>query len=193
MVNSANFNSFPIWRFVVPLGLQLGLILLVPAKSAYTYTFGTDVVIQTAPVDPYDLLRGYSQTLNYDISSVNELEKLSGEKNLEPGETFYVILESPKEKNTPPLPWNPIQVMGNLPENLPPNSIAIKGLVKQYRTAVYGLETYYMPEDRRQEINRKINNLANSDRRPFVVEIKVDPWGNSVPVSLWIEEEKYRF
>jgi uncharacterized membrane-anchored protein len=189
-----NANSFPLWRFILPLGLQLGLILLVPAKSAYTYTFGTDVVIQTAPVDPYDLLRGYSQTLSYDISSVDELNKLSGGKNLQPGKKFYVILESPQEKNIPPLPWKPIQVTQDLPDTLPPNCIAIKGLVKQYGIAVYGLETYYMPEDRREKINREIDNLrTNSDNRPFVVEIKVDRFGNSVPVSLWIEEEKYRF
>ena len=193
MVNSS--HSFPVWRFILPLGLQLALILLVPAKSAYTYTFGTDAVIQTAPIDPYDLLRGYSQTLSYDISRVDELEKLSGEKDLQSGAKFYVILESPSIKNTSPLPWNPVQVVMNLPENLPKNRIAIKGLVETYGTAVYGLETYYMPEEQRQKINQEIDSLrGNSETNStFVVEIKVDQWGNSVPVSLWIEKNQYRF
>ena len=73
MTTSRTFNS-SWWRFLVPLGLQLGIILIVPAQSAYTYNFGQSAVLQTLPVDPYDLLRGYSQTLSYDISQINNLK-----------------------------------------------------------------------------------------------------------------------
>ena len=60
---------------------------------------------------------------------------------------------------------------------------------------MYGLETYYMPESQRNKINREIRELQQDSKgkRPFVVAIKVDRWGNSVPYSLWIGDNNYRF
>lgn len=196
MINSRPSINLPWWRFLLPFGLQLAVILFVPAKSAYTYNFGMDAVIQTVPVDPYDLLRGYSQTLRYDISSTSDLQQLPGGNNLSSGDIFYVILavDSDSEKK-PPAPWKAIKVTQELPQDLPNNQIAIKGKVEKYRTVNYGLETYYMPESQRDKINQEIRDLqGDSDgNRAFVVEIKVDRWGNAVPISLWIGENNYRF
>ncbi|HAA32846.1 MAG TPA: membrane-anchored protein, partial [Cyanobacteria bacterium UBA8553] len=66
----------PIWRFWVPLLFQTILILAVPAQALYTQLTGKTVILQTVPVDPYELLRGYSQTLRYDISRQDNLRKL---------------------------------------------------------------------------------------------------------------------
>ncbi len=196
MINSRPSINLPWWRFLLPLGLQLAVILFVPARSAYTYNFGLDAVIQTVPVDPYDLLRGYSQTLRYDISSASDLQQLPGGKNLSPRDIFYVILavDSPSATK-PPAPWKAIRVTQDLPQDLPNNQVAIKGKVEKYRTVSYGLETYYMPESQREKINQEIRNLqGDSDgNRAFVVEIKVDRWGNAVPVSLWVGDNNYRF
>lgn len=188
-------TNLPWWRFLLPFGLQLAVILLVPARSAYTYNFGREVVIQTVPVDPYDLLRGYSQTLRYEISNIRNLKSLPGGDELSKRDLFYVILEADTEENqTPALPWKAIAVARELPPNLPSDRVAVKGKMTQKRTASYGLETYYMPESKRNKINREIRDLQrNSRRRAFVVEIKVDRWGNSVPVSLWIGDRNYRF
>ena len=188
--------SFPWWRFVFPFVLQLAIILIVPAKSAYTYNFGTPAILQTIPVDPYDLLRGYSQTLRYDISDAREIKKLPGGDNLSKGNLFYLTLQAdPQPNQKPPLPWQAISVSQELPQNLSQNQIAIKGTVKNYRTISYGLETYYMPESQRNKINQEIRDLQRNSRkkRPFVVEIKSDRWGNSVPVSLWLENKQYTF
>lgn len=104
-MNTSRRTNFPGWRFVVPFAVQLAIILIVPAQSAYTYNFGKSAVIQTVPVDPYDLLRGYSQTLSYDISRTNDLEKFPGGEDLTKGNVFYVILELDiAEAKLPPHP-----------------------------------------------------------------------------------------
>ncbi|WP_019506411.1 GDYXXLXY domain-containing protein [Pleurocapsa sp. PCC 7319] len=195
MTNSLSSRNFPLWRFLLPFSLQLAVILFIPIRSVYTYNFGTKAVIQTMPVDPYDFLRGYSQTLGYDISQVDALKKLPGGKDLTRGEQFYVILQSAPSSTTPPLPWQAIEITSEIPSNIPENRIAIKGKIDSYRTATYGLETYYMPENQRDKINQEISKLQRQPdgRRAFVVEVKVDRWGNAVPLSLWIGQQNYRF
>ncbi|MEL6929869.1 MAG: GDYXXLXY domain-containing protein [Cyanobacteria bacterium J06600_6] len=188
-------TNFSWWRFVVPFLLQLAIILIVPAKSAYTYNFGTPAVLQTIPVDPYSLLRGYSQTLSYDISSVNSLKKFPGGDSLKKSDIFYVILELNTAKQKPPTPSKIIKVVKEFPQDLTESQVALKGNVARYNRVNYGLETYYMPESQRNKINQEIRDLGrNSEgKRPFVVEIRVDRWGNSVPVSLWLEDKQYTF
>lgn len=194
----------PIWRLWVPLLLQTGLILASPAQPFYTQVTGETVILQTAPVDPYDPIRGYSQTLSYDISRLENLRRLPGWKELSKGSkqntylpsetTFYVILEAPvANESQPPKPWKPVGVKSNRPTSLPANQIALKG--KSTGNSIeYGLETYYMPESRRDEINQDISQTQRG-RQPqsFVVEVKVDTQGRAVPISLWVSKRNYRF
>jgi uncharacterized membrane-anchored protein len=193
MTISRTSNSW--WRFAIPFGLQLAIILIVPAQSAYTYNFGKPAVLQTLPVDPYDLLRGYSQTLSYDISQISNLEQLPGGKNLVEGEIFYVILEpNIVREKLAPTASKVIKVTKKVPQ-LALNQVALKGKFEQDGQVNYGLETYYLPESQRDKINQEINTLQSDPqgKRPFVVEIKVDRWGNSVPISLWVDKHKYTF
>ncbi len=195
-MNKNNKIKIPLWRFIVPFLLQLIVILSIPSQSFYTYAFGETIVIQTRPVDPYDLLRGYSQTLRYDISDLNELKQLPGGKDLKQAKTFYVILKAPESQDQqPPLPWIPSKIRIEKPQNLPDNEIAIAGTVENSRWANYGLETYYMPENIREQINREISQLQQQSNREksFVVEIKVDAQGNAIPNSLWIGDRNYNF
>lgn len=189
-------SNFSWWRFLIPFCIQLSIILIVPARSAYTYNFGKSAVVQTVPVDPYDLLRGYSQTLTYDISRTSDLKKFPGGDDLVKEEIFYVILELDlAEAKLPPSPSKVIKITKKMPQDLTQGQVALKGKVTKYGRVNYGLETYYMPESQRSKINQEIRELRRDSqgRRPFVVEIKVDDTGNSVPVSLWIGNQKYRF
>jgi uncharacterized membrane-anchored protein len=200
-------NCIPKWRFLLPLGVQMLMILALPAQAIYTYYTGKTVILQTMPVDPYDLLRGYSQTLSYDISSLEDLKRLPGgdafdadKSNSPTGIKLYVILEAPQVSlslDKQPQAWKAVAVSRDRPANLPSNRIALKGISK-YGRIEYGLETYYLPEAKIKDINQEINllprNPPNSPAtRQFVVEIKVDERGNSVPVSLWIGDRNYRF
>ncbi|MBE9226814.1 GDYXXLXY domain-containing protein [Phormidium sp. LEGE 05292] len=192
------------WRFWLPLAFQTALIVAIPAQAILVHLTGKTAILQTVPVDPYDLLRGYSQTLTYDISRSQTLEKLPGwnKLNKEKRENLnlYVILEAPPEQTSSgrPQPWKPIAVSASPPTNLPANQVALKGRLR-YGTINYGLENYYFPEDRREQFNKDISQaqtgIERSQRKPlpFVVEVKVDAQGNSVPVSLWVRDRNYRF
>ncbi len=193
---TATAPRLPGWRLWVPLLLQSLFIVAVPAQDAYTVATGKTVILQTAPVDPYDLLRGYYQTLGYDISNHQNLAKLPGGELLKDayvGDVFVILEAPPSANTTPPKPWKPIRVSRDRPTNLPPNQIAINGKSEGWRI-VYGLETYYMPEDQRESLNQAINRVPQAaGQRAFVVEAKVDGSGNSVPVSLWVRDRNYRF
>ncbi|HEY9829692.1 MAG TPA: GDYXXLXY domain-containing protein [Stenomitos sp.] len=208
------------WRFWVPLLFQTALILAVPAQAVYTQFTGKTVILQTIPVDPYELLRGYSQTLRYDISIQDNLRKLPGWQELpknpangkeltfiKPGTYVYVILQEPKSSATSaltqlPKAWAPIAISHVSPSQLPANQVALKGLAK-YGFVEYGLETYYIPEDQREQINADLRATRSDNpnesapilqpvepsqrppKPPVVMEIKVSAQGESVPVSLW--------
>lgn len=202
--NSETFPTVRSWRFWLPLAFQTALIVAIPAQAILVHLTGKTAILQTAPVDPYDLLRGYSQTLSYDISRKQTLEKLPGWKELNNEKrdslNLYVILEAPTEPATSdrPKPWKPVAVSASRPENLPKNQVALKGRLR-YGTITYGLETYYFPEDQREQLNKDINQAQTGVERsqgkplPFVVEVKVDSQGNSVPESLWVRDRNYRF
>ncbi len=197
MDNSQKKNKISWGQFLLPFTVQLLIILAIPSQSLYTYAFGKTVTIQTIPVDPYDLLRGYSQTLRYDIiSNWNQLKELPGGQDLDKTKTFYVTLQAPELLDEqPPIPWTPIAVSNEKPDNLTDNQIAIAGTITSYSRAVYGLETYYMPEDQREKINREIRDLQRqpNGKIPFVVEVRIDSRGKAVPVSLWLGETEYQF
>ncbi|NET58721.1 MAG: GDYXXLXY domain-containing protein [Symploca sp. SIO2E6] len=197
-------NPISLWRFWMPLLFQTALIIAVPARAVYTYLTGKTVILQTVPADPYDPLRGYSQTLRYDISNQDTLRQLPGWKTLpkqppngnellfiKPGSSFYLVLEEPTPNPAIklPQPWQPVAVSVEQPSQLQANQVALKGIA--YGSLNYGLETYYIPEDQRQQINAELNKAqqGNLDNialpSPIVMEIKVNAQGDAVPVSLW--------
>ncbi|MFB2882194.1 GDYXXLXY domain-containing protein [Floridanema aerugineum] len=202
--NSENSPTIRSWRFWLPLAFQTALIVAIPAQAILVHLTGKTAILQTIPVDPYDLLRGYSQTLSYDISRQQSLEKLPGWKELNNQKrdslNLYVILEAPKEQTSSgrPKPWKPIALSTSRPVDLPKNQVALKGRLR-YGTVTYGLESYYFPENQREQFNKDISQAQTGVERsqgkplPFVVEVKIDSQGNSVPVSLWVRDRNYRF
>ena len=177
MARTIPSSKISAWRFWLPLALQILFILIIPTQAAYTLLLGKSVILQTIPVDPYDFLRGYSQTLRYEISRPQELRSLPGWSNLiateESEQTqgsllvkvpFYVILEAPKAKansDQRPTAWQPIAVSQTRPTNLPKNQVAIRGRMSGYRWVDYGLESYYFPETQREDINQSIRQLQH--------------------------------
>lgn len=206
-VNAPQKSRLPLWRLWIPLGLQSLLILSVPAQAIYTHLTGKIVILQTAPVDPYDFLRGYYQTLSYDISRWDTLEKLPGWNELladpaaenssypTPGTRFYVILEQSqpqRRKSQQPQAWKPVKISRDRPENLKPNQVALRGRATHLQVE-YGLENYYMPEDQRTQVNDDISRAQIDLDQPFVVEVKIDSTGRAVPISLWVDGQNYQF
>ena len=184
-------RRLPGWRLWLPLLIQAGLIAFVPAHDAYTYATGRLVTLQTMPVDPYDLLRGYSQTLGYEVGNLDRLRKLPGGDWLDRNNRgmVYIVLQAPAETNaTPPKPWQPVRLSADRPTDLAANQVALRGQYNQGWLR-FGLEQFYMPEDQRDQINTDIVGA----REQTFVEAKVDAQGNAVLVSLWVRDHNLRF
>lgn len=191
-----------IWRFWAPLLVQIALVVAVPAQNAYTFMTGTTVVLQTVPVDPYDLLRGYSQTLSYQVSDLSQLRQLPGGDALAGEGTagrFYLVLQAPdtagssEASSKRPTPWQPQRLRRERPRDLAANQVALQGWITQTGRVRYGLESYYLPEDQRQQINQTIAQTQRRDPQALVAEVKVDSRGQAVPVRLWVQDRPYRF
>jgi len=187
------------WRLALPLTLQTLLIVALPARNAYVFATGTTVVLQTVPVDPYDLLRGYYQTLSYEVSQVDRLADLPGGNTLfsdqNQGKTFnfYVVLEAPAPSTAqPPPPWQPVRVTAEFPEDLTREQVALRGRYDRWRI-IYDLETYYMPEAQRDRLNTAIQDVQRSEPEAFRVEVRVGDRGEAVPASLWVRDRRYQF
>lgn len=200
----------PAWKLWVPLLIQISIILALPAQAVYTRLTGKTVILQTAPVDPYHPLRGYSVTLRYDISGVGNLKKLPGwaelvkqnpsgnpdprawGADLAQGTSFYIVLEQPKSSNSNvPQAWKPVRISDELPD-IADNQVALKGRYN-YGAIEYGLETYYIPEEQREQINEDISqSWQNGQNQSNLVEVKVDARGRAVPISFWVRDAKAR-
>jgi uncharacterized membrane-anchored protein len=188
VVNARNF-----W---LAISVQLFIIATIPAAKIYTINAGTTVFIKTRPVDPYDLLRGYYQTLSYDISDRHMLSKLPGGEFLKPMmnnqnnisnrvREVFVILELPKTDRTIA---KPVAVAGQKPTNLPNDHLAIRGMWDGGQIK-YGLEQFYMPEVQA----KTVNNDVTRNQQKVTIEVKVDRGGNSALIGLWIGDKKYSF
>ncbi len=180
-------------NFWLALVAQFLLIAAVPAPAIYTLNTGTTVFLQTAPVDPYDILRGYYQILSYDISDRAMLAKLPGGDILNDDREYksgsreiFVTLALPSTGGRQAA--KPIAISHQKPSTLPRNQIAIRGLINSWQIR-YDLEKFYMPEAQQQTINDNIGR----NRRNLLVEVKIDSSGHPVPVSLWVGQKNYQF
>lgn len=201
-------QPLPFWRLLLPLILQTGLILSVPTQAVYTNITGREVTLQTLPTNPGNLLRGYTVNLDYNISRVSNLRRLPGwqelvrrnrgrNRQLLEGTNLYVILQEQQSLgNGVPRAWRPVRVSSNLPLSLRDNQVALRG-VYQNGFINYGVESYNIAEEQRQQLNNDIfrdaRQTRNGQLRPLSVRVKVDPQGNAVPVSLWVRDRNYRF
>jgi uncharacterized membrane-anchored protein len=177
-------------NFWLALAAQVLLIAAVPAPAIYTLNTGTTVFLKTAPVDPYDLLRGYYQTLSYDISNRSILAKLPGGEiltdNNSNNQEIFVTLALPT--TTGRQAAKPIAISPQQPTNLPSHQISIRGIISGWQI-IYDLEKFYLPETEQQNINDNINR----HRRNLLVEVKVDSSGHPVLSSLWVGQKNYSF
>ncbi|BAT54436.1 unknown protein [Nostoc sp. NIES-3756] len=201
-------QPLPFWRLILPLMLQTGLILSVPTQAMYTSLAGREVILQTLPNDPDNVLRGYTLNLDYNISRISNLRRLPGWEEvvsrnggrrgrLLEGTNLYVILQEQQSfgRGTPRA-WRPVRVSSNLPMSLRDNQVALRGIY-QDGTINYGVESYNVPDEQRRQLNNDISRAARQTRdgqlRSLAVKVKVDPQGNAVPVSLWVRDRNYRF
>ncbi len=134
---------------VLIVGLQCGWVLRTAVVQEQALSAGAPILLETAPVDPRDLLRGDYVILNYKISTLNSgLFQPSLPNEIRPGQTVYVGLECVKGEF-----WEAVTAST---QKLPPTEsrVVLKGRVEhswgagagQTIRIAYGLEKFYVRE-----------------------------------------------
>lgn len=115
------------------------------AMKQWTLATGTEVVLETAPIDPRSLFRGDYVRLNYMIS------RLTAGEGFAPGDAAYVLLREEQPY------WAFVSVHRERPAP-PPGHVVLKGRVRSAGigdiTLSYGIETYFVPEGEGRELER---------------------------------------
>ena len=164
--------------FVLAVAAQFLILAAVPAQKIYTRATGRSLMLKIRPVDPYNVLSGYYVTLNYEIANPGSFADSGVGAG---GDQIYAVLEKQADGV-----WRPVSLSGSYPANLPENRIAIRGSYS-YSRIEYGIEEFFIPEDKRAEIEQGL--LKNRDQAR--VEIKVDSQGNAALVRLLIGDRVY--
>jgi len=166
--------------FFLAVAAQLLILAAVPAQKIYTRATGRSVMLKIRPVDPYNMLSGYYVTLNYEITSPDSFADSGNNHN---SDHVYAILERRDDGR-----WRPVSLSKSYPANLPENRIAIRGRYL-YSRIEYGIEEFFIPENKRAEIEQGLRKNPDQAR----VEIKVDSKGNAALVRLLIGDHVYDY
>jgi len=166
--------------FVLAVAAQLLILAAVPAQKIYTRATGRSVTLKIRPVDPYNALSGYYVTLNYEIANPASFADSGVAAG---GDQVYAVLEKQADGA-----WRPVSLSKSYPANLPENRIAIRGRYS-YSRIKYGIEEFFIPEDKRAEIEQGLWKNRDLAR----VEVKVDSKGDAALVRLVIGNRVYDY
>jgi uncharacterized membrane-anchored protein len=162
------------YRILAGLVLVQVLFLIGLALSFYAVGwFGKEIKIQTAPIDPRDLVYGDYVNLNYEISRI-KVSLWQGSGNLPAkGDILYVVMKL--DKNTPKGLYKAAAVYDHKPTPAE-DEIILKGrsgyTYDEIINVTYGLETYYVPENSGKALQDQVGQL--------VARVKVSSGGRAV-------------
>jgi len=145
---------------------QVVLLLAIMGANAYTLATGTEVLLPTTLVDPWDMFRGNYMTLGYEISLVDCQKPLSVD------DTVYVVLKRPNtnskwiadrvEKSPPELAQGEVFIKGKVDwksTSTTYDNQRNESTVKQQAHIHYGIEQYYIPEGTGTAAQRSTPNV----------------------------------
>jgi uncharacterized membrane-anchored protein len=145
------------------------------ALSHYTIIWsGKEIRLQTAPLDPRDLLYGDYVVLNYEINRLRpELWKETGELPKRGSPVYVVLKQGQGESGT----YEAEGVYSRKPPTQE-GQIILKGRADYSDTEAifvkYGLETYYVAENTGRELEQA------AARGQLIAKVKVGPSGDAV-------------
>ncbi len=166
--------------FIVAVVLQTLILAAVAARKIYIRQIGTTVILKTAPHDPYSIISGYYAGLNYEISrpQISEKWRLWPES-----ESIWVVLEKGDDEI-----WHAVSVHNSRPESVPDGCVVVKGRKKHGRI-VYGIESYFIPENARDTVEHDLREHRDQAR----AEVKIDSFGNAALIRLLIQDRVYEY
>jgi len=166
--------------FIIAVAVQIFILGAVPAGKIYALCTGKTVILKTAPYDPYTIMSGYYVNLSHEISH----PQIQSEwQNWPEGQRVWVVLKKGDGEI-----WNVASVHNSRPKSVPEDCVIIKGKKEDYRI-VYGIESYFIPEDARNTVESDLRTNRTQAR----VKVKVDSLGNAALVSLMIQDRVYKY
>ena len=131
---------------------------------------GTEVLLKTAPVDPWDVFRGNYVTLRYEISELTSIPgNLSKDFIYKSGTPVYILLQ----KNVDGF-YSSVTKTVVKPTS---SDIFIKGIVTYDSNIEFGIESYFVEEGKGKDIEK----LRGKDLMAGVV---IDKEGRAVIKNL---------
>lgn len=165
---------------VLIVGLQVAWVLGTALMQESKLSHGTEILLETRPVDPRDLLRGDYVILNYKISEVN-WQNFSPPltRHLPAGKTVYVTLESRGEfyevteasLSKPPINNRQVILHGRCQNHTWGSSLSER--------LEYGLERYFVAEG------------TGNPTGKVTVQVAVPNSGNGVIKQVFVEGIPY--
>jgi len=164
--------------FLAVAALQVLVIAGLTTSRELALRSGTEVILETAPVDPTDLFRGDYVVLSYEISRIGVCE-------VPPGGTAYVPLREGPNGVWRAGPFGPGVALASFEDAAAETGVAIRGTVRSGRPfdrcrLDYGIESYFVPEGTGRAIERL--------REPFRVRVVIDADGDAVIKELILPE-----
>jgi uncharacterized membrane-anchored protein len=167
---------------------QVAILLVSPVEKLVVRQTGRVITIETKPVDPYDIFRGYYMVLSYVASEPPGFRDEAFTKN----EKVYTLLKKDQDGI-----WQPLSVSRNCPENLPDNQAVIRGrIVSRWLGPIrYGIEEFYMPEAVRHQMETEAQNARRQTGAPsrLLADVAVDEQGRSSLLRLHIGDKTYAY
>jgi uncharacterized membrane-anchored protein len=151
-----------VWLFAAAALIQVALVAMMIADRISILRAGTDITLQTRPVDPRDFLRGDYVRLAYDISSV-PAGVLKGQPAARAGTTIFVELAPNADGVYQAVALHAQPVAVTRPD------VLIRGrVIGETNCGVghngchnvmidYGIENYFVPQDEGRAIEQARN------------------------------------
>lgn len=170
-------------RFWAAVGVQVAILLGMIGLHGYTLLTGQPVILQGAPLDPWDPLRGEYVALHYAISELEATLPMAGWP-YNAGQRVWVTLRQGDPY------WTAVSVSDRQPEGAG-DEVALRGRIRWIdpgegrrpgRIAVdYGIEQVYVPEGQGRALEGQLVELD--------VQAAVDRNGRAVIRALYLEGE----
>jgi uncharacterized membrane-anchored protein len=156
--------------FAIAIIVQLAILVAIPKDEIFARMRGRMITLETRPIDPYNVLSGYSVTLAYAIERV---EPALVEKGLEQGGPAYFTVEAASPA------WKLVSVTKARPEAMP-NRTTIKGTYWAWGSSLKGADRLYIPEAERE----KVADAMRATNGKAYVDLQVDDHGNVAVIRL---------
>ncbi|MCI0587548.1 MAG: GDYXXLXY domain-containing protein [Planctomycetes bacterium] len=136
---------------------QVGILVSMPFRAVRARVAGTEIALETEPVDPFDPLSGYYVTLAY-VAERPAVDTIAFHLH----EPLWVTVARAEPA------WTPVSVTRERPAPHP-DRVSILGRWDGWRARIGDASRFFIPEDRRTEIE----DLLDASGRRGLVDLRV--------------------